>query len=420
MKKENKDLKILFLSQRFLFPQDSGGKIRTGKILEHLKKQFSITVISNVEPAKDNPYMPEMKKLCDKFIQVPWVETKRFTLKWYLEILKKSFSIYPVTMLNDYSPELEEAVLKELANDSYDLAICDFMQSTLNFRNVKNIPTLLFQHNVESTIPQRHTQRAKEPISKIFWWLQYRKMFYHERKECQRFDAVVAVSGEDRRRFEDWYGLSNVRTIPTGVDTEHYSPDNEINEEKSIVFVGSMDWLPNHDAMTYFIDRIFPLIKAEEGDAKLVIVGRKPSAQFLKSIHNRPDIEATGWVDDTRPYIARSSVFVVPIRIGGGTRMKIYEGMAMGKACVSTTVGAEGLPIQNGEHIYLADTEREFANAVITLLQNKELRQEVGARARQYVYENFRWEKVAENFARICFDITEKQVDNHKVVVANN
>lgn len=415
MAEVKRDLKVLFLSQRFLFPQDTGGKIRTGKILEHLNRHFSITVISNVETTKDGPYIPEMKRLCDKFIPVPWTETKRYTLKFYIQILKKSFSLYPVTMLNDFSPELEDAVLSELDKNHYDLAICDFMQSTLNFRNVKNIPTILFQHNVEATISQRHMQRSRNIISKIFWWLQFRKMFYHERKQCNRFDAVIAISEEDKRKFENWYGLKNVWTIPTGVDTEFYSPNGKIKEKNKIVFVGAMDWLPNDDAMTYFIDRIFPLIQVKEPDTKLVIVGRNPSPQFLKSIRNRTDIIATGWVEDTRPYIAEGSVLIVPIRIGGGTRMKIYEGMAMGKACVSTSVGAEGLPLKDGEHIYFADEEKNFADAVIVLLRNEEMRRQLGSQARRYVHENFRWEKVAEAFGRICMNLVGKNVKSYKI-----
>lgn len=402
MKEENKELKILFLSQRFLFPQDTGGKIRTGKILEHLNKQFSITVISNVESAKDEQYVPEMKRLCDKFIRVPWVETKRYTLKWYLEILRKSFSIYPVTMLNDFSPDLEKAVLAELENNHYDLAICDFMQSTLNFRKVKNIPTLLFQHNVEATISQRHMLRSKDPISKVFWWLQFRKMFYHEKNQCSRFDTVIAVSEEDKQKFEDWYALNNVVTIPTGVDTEFYSPNGQIEEENKIVFVGAMDWLPNDDAMHYFLEKIFPLVQREQPETKFVIVGRNPSPKLIRIAKNIHNVEVTGWVEDTRPYIANSAVFIVPIRVGGGTRMKIYEGMAMGKAIVSTTIGAEGLPLTHDEHIYIADEEKEFAAQIIKLLKDKELRKRTGANARKYVYENFRWQKVADVFAGIC------------------
>ncbi len=395
-------MNVLFLSQRFLFLQDTGGKIRTGKILEHLNRQFSITVISNVESPQDDQYVPKMKNLCNKFIPVPWIETKRYTLKWYLEILRKSFSIYPVTMLNDYSPELEEAVLNELENESYDLAICDFMQSTLNFRKVKNIPILLFQHNVEAAISQRHMQRSWDPLSKIFWWLQFRKMFYHEKKQCSRFDAVIAVSEEDKLKFENWYGLKNVWTIPTGVDTEFYSPNGKIIEENRIVFVGAMDWLPNDDAVQYFLEKIFPLIQQNEPNVKFVIVGRNPSPKLKRISKNIPNIEVTGWVEDTRSYIANSAVFVVPIRVGGGTRMKIYEAMAMAKAIVSTSIGAEGLPIRNGEHILFEDKENLFAIKVIQLLRNSNLRIRLGTKAQQYVKQNFGWDKVAKVFSDIC------------------
>ncbi len=409
MSNNGKELKVLFLSQRFLFPQDTGGKIRTGKILEQLNKRFSITVISNVESPKDDPYVPEMQKICDKFVPVPWKEIPRYTLKWYWDVFKKSFSIYPVPMLNDYSPELEQAVLDELQQGDYDLAICDFMQSTLNFRQVTGIPKILFQHNVEATISLRHMNRAKDPLFKIFWWLQFRKMFYHEKRESARFDAVIAVSELDKQRFEEWYGLNNVYVIPTGVDTDFYAPAPDVPVKKQIVFVGAMDWLPNHDAMLFFLEEVFPKIKQEEPDVKFVIVGRNPAPKLKKLVEQYTDVTITGWVEDTRPYVHESAVFVVPIRIGGGTRMKIYEAMAMEKAIVSTRVGAEGLPLEDGKHIYLADEPTEFARKVVQLLRNEQERETLGKQARQYVYEHFRWEKVADVFAQICLDVVQKK-----------
>ncbi len=409
MKDNGKRLKVLFLSQRFLFPQDTGGKIRTGKILEQLHNHYQITVISNVESPKDDPYIPQMQQICTKFVPVPWKEIPRYTVKWYWDIFKKSFSMYPVPMLNDYSPELEHAVLEELRKEAYDLAICDFMQSTLNFRQVTGIPKILFQHNVEATISWRHMKRARDPLFKMFWWLQFRKMFYHEKRESSRFDAVIAVSELDKQRFEEWYGLRHVYVIPTGVDTQFYAPRPEVPEKKQIVFVGAMDWLPNHDAMLYFLEEIFPRIVKEEPEVRFVIVGRNPAPRLQKLVQRYSQVELTGWVEDTRPYVHESAVFIVPIRIGGGTRMKIYEAMSMEKAIVSTRVGAEGLPLTDRQHLYLADTPEAFARDVLALLRDEAERQRIGKQARQYVYDHFRWEKVAQVFAEICERVVQQK-----------
>ncbi|MCB0263372.1 MAG: hypothetical protein KDH98_09490, partial [Calditrichaeota bacterium] len=197
MNNKNK-LKILFLSQRFLFPMDTGGKIRTGNILRKLKERASLTVISNVESPKDDQYVPQMNQLCDKFIPVPWKEMERYTLKFYLKILAQSFSKYPINVLNDYSNELEKAVLDELKNEQYDLAICDFLQSTLNFQHVNSgVPTLMFQHNVEADITRRHLDRAGNIVEKIFWGLQHKRMMRHEGEMCNKFDGTIAVSATD-------------------------------------------------------------------------------------------------------------------------------------------------------------------------------------------------------------------------------
>lgn len=395
-------MKILFLSQRFLFPMDTGGKIRTGKILEQLSKKASITIISNVESPKDDKYLGEVHRLCDKFIPVPWKEMERYNLKFYAKIAAQSFSRYPISVLNDYSGELEQAVLKELAADQYDLAICDFLQSTLNFRNVKNIPQLLFQHNVESTITERHLGNSKDPVSKVFWGLQHKRMMRHEGEMCRNFDLTIAVSEKDKERIEEMFHADEVYGIPTGVDTDYFYYKEDAPEKQQLVFTGSMDWLPNEDAMLYFIEKIFPLIKKDAPNTNLVIVGRRPTPALQKLTDGRDDIEITGWVEDTRPYMEESAVFIVPIRIGGGTRMKIYEALSMGKAMVSTSIGAEGLPLNHNEQIMFADDEATFAAHVLTLLRDDRLRKKMGATARQYVYENFRWEKVAEVFLELC------------------
>ena len=185
------------------------------------------------------------------------------------------------------------------------------------------------------------------------------------------------------------------------------SRKHDVVEKKQVVFTGSMDWLPNEDAMIYFIQKILPFIKAQEPTVRLVIVGRRPTPRLLKLTSSRDDTVTTGWVDDTRPYIAESAVFIVPIRIGGGTRMKIYEALSMGKAVVSTTVGAEGLPLTHQEHLLFADEDKEFADNVVKLLRDESLRKSLGQTARKYVYDNFRWERVATIFKDICDSVVK-------------
>jgi glycosyltransferase involved in cell wall biosynthesis len=400
--------KVLFLSQRFLFPMDTGGRIRTGNILKKLNEIYSLTVISNVESPKDDPWLDRMDGICDKFIPVKWVEVKRYTMKFWLKLIGQMFSRYPVSVLNDYSPELVTAIEKEIKSEKYDLLICDFLQSTLNFRGIEGYPTLLFQHNVESAIVKRHLSNSKDPVSRVFWGLQTNRMMRHEGEASAEFDGVIAVSDKDKETFEDWFGLNNIYSIPTGVDTDFFKPDRTIPEKPQLVFTGSMDWLPNEDAISWFAEEILPKIQQQIPEATAVIVGRNPSPKIQRLLKDNSSVTLTGWVEDTRPYISEGAVFIVPIRVGGGTRMKIYEAMAMGKAIVSTTIGAEGLPITHNENIVIADDAETFAQDCIRLIREKEERDRIGDNARQYVYEHFRWDVVARVFSDVCEDVIEK------------
>jgi glycosyltransferase involved in cell wall biosynthesis len=266
---------------------------------------------------------------------------------------------------------------------------------------------VMFTHNVESEIWRRHAETKSGAIGKLLYGAQYRRMLRYEGRTLARFDGILAVSDADRDTFAQLYPgaiTQPVHVVPTGVDTEYFAPSpqsairgpqSEIrNPRSALIFTGSMDWLPNEDAMLYFCRDVLPLVRAEEPGVTLTIVGRTPTPA-VKKLAEDPAVTVTGRVDDVRPYMREAAVYIVPLRIGGGTRLKIFEAMSMAKAVVSTTVGAEGLPVTNGENAILADEPRHFARAVVELLRDETRRQQIEAAARALVVEHYDWSAVA-------------------------
>jgi glycosyltransferase involved in cell wall biosynthesis len=246
---------------------------------------------------------------------------------------------------------------------------------------------------------------AQDRLSKLFWWLQWRKMERYELQACQQFTGVVTVSEIDKIMLEEQFGAKNVFAIPTGIDTSFFAPREDPIEENSLVFTGSMDWLPNEDAMLFFVREILGRIKTQIPSIKLTVVGKNPSPRLLNELQKYPEVKAVGWVKDVRPFISQSALSILPLRIGGGTRIKVYEAMAMGKVMVSTRIGVEGLPVQNGVHIALADSSEEFAHAIVQFLQEPARRHQVEEAARDFVQKNCSWKKAAEVFAESCWTV---------------
>jgi len=307
-----------------------------------------------------------------------------------------------VTVLKAISPALTAAVRGELATGGYDLFVCDFLQSALNAPDPIPCASLMFTHNVESRIVRRHAEQAGNPLMKLFWGRQAKLMARFEREAPRRYDRIVAVSDSDREEFEQQFGLEGVRTIPTGVDTELYRPLGLEKEPGSIVFAGSMNWMPNQDGIRWFVRDILPRIKETVPGAHLTVVGKAPPPGLVQDLTGGDEaVEFTGWVDDVKPYVDRALCYVVPLRIGGGTRIKIFEALGMEKALVSTAIGAEGLEISPGEHYHQVDEPGAFADAVISCLQDTEQAAELGRRARAFVKSEFGWDNAARVFAGI-------------------
>jgi glycosyltransferase involved in cell wall biosynthesis len=268
---------------------------------------------------------------------------------------------------------------------------------------------VLFQHNVEAMIWKRHYETQINLLKKAYLYGQWRKGARYEGAACRSVDAVIAVSTNDAEQMRSDYGAKNVADVPTGVDTEYFSSGDVAQRDSArLVFTGSMDWLPNDDGMRFFIESIYPRIKQKIPNVSLTIVGRNPLPSLFAFSERDASIRITGRVEDVRPFMDEAAVYIVPLRIGGGTRLKIFEAMAMAKPIVSTTIGAEGLPVRDEAELLLADTPEEFSAAVVRLLEDEALAKRLGANGCRLVREKYSWTWAAKIFANICEQARER------------
>ena len=389
-------MRILWLNVGLLLPLDKGGRLRTWHLMRHLARRHEITYLAFRDADQPEADLVGMREVCSRLETMPRRESPKRSLRFYAEAAGYVAHPRPYAVAKYRSIEYTRRLRALLDTVPFDLIVCDFLPPIVNLPARLPCPAVLFTHNVEAEIWRRHAETATGLAVPALFRAQWRRMQRFEKAALDRFNLVLAVSEADRRTFERLYAPSvPIAVVPTGVDTSYFSPPAPSSADaRNLVFTGSMDWLPNEDGMTYFCREIFPRIRSVEPDATLSIVGRAPTPE-VRQLAGIPGVNVTGRVEDVRPYIARGAVYVVPLRIAGGTRLKIFEAMAMGRAVVSTTIGAEGLPVTPGEHLMIADNPDRFALAVIRLLRDQGLRTSLEQSARRLVVERFDWAAAA-------------------------
>lgn len=399
----SRQLRILWVKTGPLHPLDTGGKIRTYNMLKELKKRHHITYLALAPLEAKDENKQKAVEYCHEAIWIPWEETNKSGYHFYVELLQNAlFSDLPYALQKYQFLEMENYIKRFDSSEDYDIIICDFLIPSVNIKKPLATPSLLFQHNVESLIWKRRYDNAKG-IKRGYLYNQWKRMEHYEKKGCLLFDGVATVSMNDSDILKKEFGLTNIiGDVPTGVDTSYFRPIEAAKRSGSIVFSGSMDWDPNEDAVLYFVKEIYPLIKKKAPYASFTIVGRNPSQRLRLLNKTDSSINITGTVEDVRPYLAESEVYVVPLRIGGGTRIKIFEAMAMALPVVSTPIGAEGLSVKNCENILLSDQPEEFADNVIKLLEDQKNREEIGRKALALIQKRFSWGAVTEVFESHC------------------
>jgi glycosyltransferase involved in cell wall biosynthesis len=321
------------------------------------------------------------------------------TAAFYTQAAGSAFSGMPLAVSRWRSAALRRQVEHLLEEGRFDRVVCDFLAAA------PNVPCLdraaLFQHNVETVIWERQRDTAANPLRKTVLKYEAARMLAYERSICRAAGHVIAVSEEDADRMRARFGISRISAVPTGVDIDFFTPPSDSPSVADLVFVGSMNWTPNIDGVEYFCGEILPLILARKPDCRVTIAGRTPPLSILRLGEIHPNLFVTGSVPDVRPYLWGSKVCIVPLRIGGGTRLKIYESMAARIPVVSTSIGAEGLPVRDGENIVLADDPRGFAEACLGLLADNGERCRLADQGWDLVASNYSWKRAADCFAQI-------------------
>jgi sugar transferase (PEP-CTERM/EpsH1 system associated) len=391
-------MRILWLNAGLLLPLDKGGKLRTWHLMRYLAQRHDISYLSFAEPNTPQADRDGMQQVCSTLDVVTRQDPPKGSLAFYAGAALRIFDRLPYAAGKYRSGEYRRALERLLATGAFDLIVCDFLVPAVNMPAKLPCPTVLFTHNVEADIWRRHYERQSNPVNRFLFKQQWQRMLRFERQTVSRFDLVLAVSDADAGTLQRLYPSSlkaPAFTVATGVDTTFFAPAAaSAVRPHHLVFTGSMDWIPNEDAMKYFCQDILPLIRAQEPDVTLSIVGRAPTPA-VQRLAGIPGVDVTGRVDDVRDYIAAGAAYIVPIRIGGGTRLKIFEAMGMGKAVISTTVGAEGLPVSDGDDVLIADTPQTFAAAVVSVLRDPARRVQLERAARDLVVARYDWSAVA-------------------------
>ncbi len=395
-------MRILFLASWFPYPPDNGSKLRVYYLLKALGTRHDVTLLSLAfGTAKPQEGEKELRDFCSDVKTVACNPLERSRSAQALRFLSS------VPIVNRELSPMRELVQGTLATNTYQLAIT----STKGMAEyAKHLPPgiirVLEEHNSLSRQMWERFQRETHPVQRLRCWASWQKTRRYEAAVLRRHHLAIMVSEEDRRAsisvLPDYAG--RIEVVPNGVDCQHNQPGLATAEPNTLIFSGALTYGANLDAMRYFLADIYPLIKQQIPTIKLKITGSTQDVD-LGSLALDASVELTGYVDDIRPTVTRSSVCVVPLRLGGGTRLKILEAMALGVPVVATSKGAEGLDVIDHEHLLLADSPTGFAAGVTGLLWTPALRMRLAANARRLVERRYDWMQIGTTFTEIIEDL---------------
>jgi glycosyltransferase involved in cell wall biosynthesis len=371
------------------YPPQSGVQKRNFHLLEETVKRHEVTIVSYGSPADEASIRQYFRNRNCRIAYVDCSAPKWINLLKRIKIMLLRKSLLQISATRRMQHALDEIYRKH----GFDLIFLS-SPALLHYRKPAAIPCVIDAHNVEYDLHYRSYQNAKNILSRVYFYDQYRLMKQDEIGLCRQPNILLTTSERDKALFEKDLPDQFIRVIPNGVDLNYFLPQETQELPHSMVFSGMMNYLPNNRGILYFLDNVMPLILKKIPDAKIFIVGAAPSKTLME--HANEHVVVTGRVEDVRPYIAQAQVYVIPLLIGGGTRLKALEASAMKKPIVSTSIGCEGIDFHDGESALFADTPEAFSEAVLQLFDNREYRSRLAERAYSIVSRKYSWQEIGD------------------------
>ena len=401
-------LHVVVVNSELPYPMTAGNRIRTLNLLLRLSGRHRITFVArqNRDPDEVAPAVTFLNEHgIETVLAGPSIPPKKGPM-FYARLAANLASSRPYSVASHTSATVRRAIRSYAAAHQVDLWQAESTAFFDLLHDLPHAPKLVIAHNVETRIWQRYEEFETRPLKRWYIGLQRHKFERFERYAFTRATRVVAVSAEDGRLIRE-FGGRNVDVVDNGLDRAYFEAVHPERDPRQILFLGGFDWRPNQDAVDLLLDRIFPAVRAEEPSARLCLVGRKPSAALVQRVQATDGVELNADVPDVRPYLARSGVMVVPLRIGGGSRLKILEALATGLPVVSTRIGAEGLEIEPGRHHIEANGPDEMARALIGCIRDPGPARAQADQARRFVLDRYDWDTLADRLEEVWFQCVE-------------
>jgi len=386
------------------YPPNAGNRIRTWNLLERLARRHRITFVARRgDPEETRQAVEHLENHGIRTVVVDHQVPAKSGWTFYARLAGNLFSPYPYSVSSHGATQLRSAIQSIAARERVHIWQAEWTPYIRAFRGLRSCCKIVMAHNVESLIWQRYYESETAPLSRWYIKQQWRKFERFERRAFAAASRVVAVSEPDAALIRDRFGGRAVEVVDNGIDRMYFEAVRPDPDTRTILFLGSLDWRPNLDAVGLLLDRIFPAVRSAEPQARLCLVGRKPPEALVRRVADTPGVELHADVPDVRPFLATSGMMVVPLRIGGGSRLKILEAMAAGLPVISTRVGAEGLQLVPGEHYIAADDTERMAQALVVAIRDPRPARAMAARIRDFVLERYDWDALADRLERVWF-----------------
>lgn len=395
--------RVVIVDEEFPYPANSGKRLRTLNLVLRLAQQFDITYVAHINPdAKEyRTAIEALHKLGIKTTGIRRNVPPRSGIRFFFRLFASIFSRLPYSVTSHVSDEMRSHLQTVLEDNAVRLWHCEWTPYTELFRGIDANPLVIAAHNVESLIWKRYGDTESNFFKRWYIRRQLKKFERFERWAFQRATRTIMVSDEDARLSVESFGAVNVDVVENGVDTQQYQSTGAKRCPKTMIFVGSLDWRPNLDGIKHFLKTVYPAVLKAEPEAKLEIVGRHPAPRLVKLFEKYPNITLRANVADVIPYLSAAGIMIVPLRVGGGSRLKIIEAAANGLPVVSTRIGAEGLDLRSGEHYIVAGRVETLAEPIIHAMRNYDACLAMAERAREMVVAHYQWDALAEKQSRV-------------------